>query len=572
MQSFQIPPLVRGSIRITIEKRIEALEKGYRQNIGLIGPEGLGKTHVLASVFQVLSGRPGFLPVYVQADALDFEHFADRWIGALLSGIFLSQGIQPPVTFQSLLLAADPLIPKTTDKIRHLKKAMRREKNAATVKELFALVNSLAQETGKSVIVMIDEFQCLEALPAPDPFVLLGREIMIEKNTLYLVSSSSPHKAREIFRDKLSMLFGNFEVLELAPFSFSESGEFLEKRLPHLHFSGAQKRLLIRLTDGKPLYLDLLAEQLEACLASHAASQTSLLKDQGNQVPTFCLLEAFYRELYPGKGRISLLFERRMNRCRNFSKDASAYLRTLLAMGGGRHRPVAIASFIEKKALETKKILQRLVQEDLIFKKGSFFVLGDPLFQFWLKEVYERRNHRYMPEDTAAAEGLLGSLNREFEKTEQQAELDLAAHIEMLFKEFRQDSFEIDGKKIDCPQFSEISFRPNAGSVLQLLAKNSKTRWFCQIAYEMVKEEDMAVFLEEIKKHRKGFNKKILIALNGVEQNAKLMAQEAGAQLWNLRTINTLLDLYDLPKMIPLSDKEEDEPSLGALAQSVHSA
>ena len=60
--------------------------------------------------------------------------------------------------------------------------------------------------------------------------------------------------------------------------------------------------------------------------------------------------------------------------------------------------------------------------------------------------------------------------------------------------------------------------------------------------------------------------------LHGIEQNAKLLAQEAKIQLWSLRDFNALLDLYDLPKMIPLSGGEQDGTALGALAQNLHTA
>ncbi len=63
-----------------------------------------------------------------------------------------------------------------------------------------------------------------------------------------------------------------------------------------------------------------------------------------------------------------------------------------------------------------------------------------------------------------------------------------------------------------------------------------------------------------------------MIILAGIDQNAKLIAQEAKIQLWGLRSFNMLLDLYDQPKMILLPKKEENETSLGAVAQGVHTA
>ncbi|HXV27516.1 MAG TPA: hypothetical protein VD913_00980, partial [bacterium] len=69
---------------------------------------------------------------------------------------------------------------------------------------------------------------------------------------------------------------------------------------------------------------------------------------------------------------------------------------------------------------------------------------------------------------------------------------------------------------------------------------------------------------------RKKIQRKILVALAGIDQNAKLMAQEARVQIWDLRSFNTLLDLYNLPKMILMREKHGSP--VGAMAQSVPTA
>ena len=141
-----------------------------------------------------------------------------------------------------------------------------------------------------------------------------------------------------------------------------------------------------------------------------------------------------------------------------------------------------------------------------------------------------------------------------------------------LFKEFRNDVLELGEKKIKCPQFSEIAFRPTNGRVFPLYAKSPKAKWLCQIAKQTVREEDITAFLEELKRTRKNIQRKVMITLGGIDQNAKLMAQQANIQLWGLRSFNTLLELYNLPKMILFPQREDDGSALGTVAQSLHSA
>ena len=76
-------------------------------------------------------------------------------------------------------------------------------------------------------------------------------------------------------------------------------------------------------------------------------------------------------------------------------------------------------------------------------------------------------------------------------------------------------------------------------------------------------------------KHLRKVQRKVLIVLGGIDQNAKLIAQEAKMQLWDLRVLNGLLDLYDLPKIILSSHEgihepqEIHEPHVGSVAQDL---
>lgn len=562
MRNFSLPLCGRDPIRARIEKWIEAFAKGYRQNMGLLGHSGLGKTRLLSEIFQELSAPSStMIPVYVDARTLDFEHFIDRWLGALLSGTFRSYQKVPPADFQSLITEAAAFIPQTVERIRHFKKMTRREKPGTVLKELFSFPERLHGETGRKVIMMIDEFDALSALPVSDPFAALGREIMVEKNVLYLAASSNPLKAHEIFREKLTLLFGNFEIMEFGRLGFEEAVRFFEDRISGKKLTASQKRFLIRMTDGHPFYLELLAGRMESFFAQSG----------GSLVSHELIFEIFSRELLDSNGRISLLFEQKLQKC-TLAKDAASSVRSLFALSQGRRRVLAIAAFIGRKVEETKKILQKLVQEDFVSKRGAFYLIEDPLLRFWLTEVYQKRSQAYLPGAQGLRESLYEALTREFDAVEREEKMDVTARVESLFKEFRNDVLELGEKKIKCPQFSEIAFRPTNGRVFPVFAKSPKARWFCQIAKQAVHEEDVASFLEELKKSRKNVQRKVMITLQGIDQNAKLMAQQANIQLWGLRNFNALLELYNLPKVILLSEREEDGPSLGALAQSLHSA
>ncbi len=569
------PVFIREQVRFQIEKRIEALLKGYRQNLGILGPEGMGKTFILSSLFRTFSLQSQLIPIYVHAEALHFNHFIDRWLKGVISGLLTGLSEQKISSQgENFFEAAEPFVPKTVERIKHLKKQLCREKSAPLLKELFSLTGVAARETGRKIILMIDEFQALSRLPVANPYALLGHEIMIQPNTLFMVASSQAAKAHEIFREHLTLLFGNFEVIKLVSFSFSQASAFLTNRLPFLSLTNSQKRFLIRMTDGCPAYLEMLSDRLASFFPRRQREAFFLSEQDFAPATDEDILTAFQDELFDEKGRLALRFERRLENCKHLSKDPAAFVQALWAVAEGRRRVSEIAFSIQRKSAETKKILSRLVEENFLFKQGAFYSLEDPLFQFWLRWIDHRKQSLPIQDAERFREEFYRVLAGEFEKSEAEENTGVAAKAEALLREFRNDVLEIDDRKIRCPQFSEISMRPAHGRFFALVARSPKEKWICHILRELAREEDVLSLLEESKRYRRSAHRKILITVGGIEQNAKLMAQEAKVQLWDLRSFNRLLDLYNQPKIVLLSEpeKEFDGPALGPLAQSLHSA
>lgn len=559
----------RRFILNSVEKRVEALQQGYRQNIGLIAPSGTGKSHLLLQIHRTYADHPTLITVALRIDFLNLEHFADIWLGSILTAFLRHQRIAAEGTLSRLQEQTAVLLPRTSEKITQIKKMLRKsESHLLILRELFSVPAVLAQETSKKVLIILDEFHLLAQLPVSDPFAVLGKEIMVGKDVLYLAASSMPETSQEIFRNKLSLLFGNFEILELKALTFSEFNEFLTERAKHFKFSAVQKKFLYRLTDGVPLYLEFLMDSLAACFPY---SGDRGLPAEGLEVAAERLLLAVHRELCEQHGKLSLLFEKKLQNCRRLAKNHNLYIHTLIALSDGRRKISAIASFVGCKQGEAKKILERLVDEEIVVRRGAFYLIADSLFNFWMREVFKRRQNLYQSLDNSLREVFLARLQGIYEEeaADKTAE-DLTRPLEMLLKEFRNDLVEILGQRVRLPHFTEITTRPFSGRFYPMIAKGKNIKWLCLLAAERVTEEDVLAFHGDSKKIRKKKAKKVLIALDGIEQNAKLLAQEIKIQIWNKEILNDLLVLHNLPKLI--FTKEMHGETLGALAQSVSAA
>lgn len=526
------PLFGREEILNRLEQRLEGLKKGYRQNVSLVGPRFMGKTSLLLRFLAKVRQDPEIIPVYIPLAVTDFDDFIERWLGALLQSFLASKGISFPEDFQFLVKISREYIPKTLERMQEAKKHAFQKKTALAFRELLSLTQALREETGKKILLILDEFQCLESLDLADPFGLFGKEMMIQKDTLYLATSSQPHKTREIFSDRLSLLFGNFEVIEVRPLELATIRVWIQNRYPELKISEADLRVLSHLLNNHPYYFELFLEGAQS---------------EGNQD---FLPGTLGETLFSDRGLLNRHFEFELQGLLRLGRHTRPYVKTLLAVANGRTKLFQIAAYLGKKGPETKKILQKLVGEGILEKKGSFVHLPDSLFRFWLRNVFQAKDRELDPRRNRARSYFQSRLTEEIRKIREEDQKDLTGRMESLFREFRNDVVEVSQKRIKCPAFLEIASRPTNGRFFPILGRTSQGRWFCQVFRDLVTEGDVSGFVEELKRFRRNIQRKVMVALGGIDLNAKLMAQEGKIQIWDLENLNALLELYGKLKVI----------------------
>ena len=165
--------------------------------------------------------------------------------------------------------------------------------------------------------------------------------------------------------------------------------------------------------------------------------------------------------------------------------------------------------------------------------------------------MFQIKDRNLVPSRERVRAQFQARLAEEIRRIEEEDRMDLTGRIESLFRDFRNDSVEINQKKIRCPAFIEIATRPTNGRFFPIHGRSLQDRWFCQVFREPVTEGDVTSFLEEMKQSRRKIQKKVMMALGGIELNAKLMAQEARVQIWDLENLNALFDLYGRLKILP---------------------
>lgn len=542
----------RTAVIELIEKRLGAFQKGYRQNIALIGHRQLGKTSVLHHLLHQFQTWD-LLPIYVEIRPQAFDYFVDQFIRSLLYQYLKSkQQVEPSEHRLKLMEIAKPFIPNTLAAIRQIELKVQRKELDEAYYELFGLTSKIGEETGKRCVVMLDEFHRLGELSIKNPFASFGKRIMLQKDTTYLVSSSSFATTKKILAEKLSLLFGNFERIYLEPFDFDTSLLFIDTKLAPLSVPHELKRFLISFTDGHPFFLDHLIRKIrETALSERRESVDSLL-----------LVDVLRKLFFESQGMFHQFFSNLMVPWVERSISKGSYTSILVEIACGRHRFQDISNAILRSPRKTAKELRELMEEELVVKNGIFYRLHNKLFKFWLEYVYQKRELSLMVDLPSKASHFSAEMEKLIQNFIEEDSRAVPERVVELFKCFQNDAIEWDLRTRRLPRFSEIVNITERDSSSfgnrDIIARGGGRCWICQIREKRVTEKEVLDFArsEEGSSGELPNLTRILIALEGIESTAKVVAKEKKVWTWGLSRLNTLMDLYGKPQIVHLKTHE----------------
>ncbi len=529
----------RDDILRVLEKRVNALLSGYRQNVALTGQMLSGKSSILYQFLYTLKDT-SLIPVYIEVVEEPFPSFADKFIATILYNYLVSSGYEAPKDLTHLIKTAEQFIPHTIYAIKKVKIELSKKNYNDAYRKLLNLTSILKEETGKSCVVILDEFHNLEFFKIRKPYLCFGKIIMIQKDTMYIVSSSQKSTIKKILSEKLALLYGNFEVIEVLGFDNKTAEAFIKEKLQNIALPQNYMGYLIDFTDGNPFYLDVISKKIV-----ELANSRRLTSIDENTI-----IEAFTSLIYNTSGTINQYFT---NNIMNLLEKnlRGVYLELLIALASGYNKLKDIAKWFNKKdsgGFAGK--LARLIELDMIYKNGVFYEVQDRVFKFWLKTVYYKKK-------TSLVDDIVNRTN-DFRK---ETKFDIDAYlgenqkntlerIKELFLSFNGEIVEIEKRQRRLPRFVRIEVRKYGKCEDLLNYQESNKYWVCEIWRDKIDESAISDFIERYYSTRERITKKICIALEGIDANALLLAKEKNIWVWDSESINNLLRLYKRHKLI----------------------
>ena len=346
-------------------------------NYALIGPRQIGKTTILRELRGQLAKR-GVVAVHLDFGIYRYSpvEFSETLIRSLLDEYSSQLGgldkvIAKATSFFSGLKGLKRVRPAFeigTDQppsiIVHLERA---ESNPREALELaFRYADGLAKDSGKKVVVIIDEFQYFvefDSYPKLAALDILRASIDARGDVSYVVSGSRVHFLRDVLSDGRSPLFGRFVIKDVGELAEKYAKEIFMKASGGNDGDASEAYSLV---GGHPFYLLALAENKKA----------------GERIPA-----TYERLLTSPTGALRMYVNYVLAEDLGRGIRGARFVKILKALGPG---PLTVSAISKSTGLRLTNLpwyLGRLTEYDLVGKKEGDYLIKDRIIRdYFAKE------------------------------------------------------------------------------------------------------------------------------------------------------------------------------------------
>lgn len=524
----------RKDILEILDKRIKGFKEGFRHNLAIIGDELLGKTYLIRNFLSNFKDK-SILPIYVEVRPEDFSNFKKRFVGRLLFELLKKSNLELEENLDYLLEKTNKLFPKTYLKIKEILTISDKKRDLEVFLNLLSLPKIIKEETNLFSLIIFDEFCFFEEFGIKKIYQEWAKIIILEKDTMYILISSESFKAKNILSTDLSLLFGNFEIIEITPFNQDLSYKFIEKIISPSELDQQVKKYLINLTGGVPFYLKLICNSMK-----------NKAKIKGLEIISQDLFVETISDLFFEQEGV--LNQRFLSILKSLNKESLSFI---LSIASGHNRIKDISLHLHLKRKDAFLKLNKLQEKDLIQRNGDFFKISDRVFSFWIKFVYLPQLFSLKEDSNLMREEFKRKIFDSITEFINVSKKEKLTQIIELFSLFLDDKILIEKKRIKLDHFKEIKPLKFFGRREGILGRAKKSLWIAMLKEDIVTENDVYEFIRECKKYKtEKLQKKIIICFEDVDINANLLSKEQKIQTWDTQVLNLLSDVYNRPRII----------------------
>jgi len=521
----------REEVLKTLLKSADDIKHGYRHNIAVIGRGLIGKSSLLLHFLGIIKDQNRLLPIYINLKGLSFTEFVDNVINALLyHSLKKVRRLRKSDDSNYLTNCARKVFPKTSDLIKRIRAQVDDGHFNDAYSDLLDLCTVINSESGNLPVFVLDEFDLMSSFPVKRPFQILGQKIMVQQNTLFILSSSSTLTARKVLSEKLSLLFGGFELIDIGPFSISQAQAYIKQQSRHITISDELKEFILSFTGAHPFYLSSIMGKLK------------LTKRYGTErISSKFLSMAIAELLFDHSGAINQFFSHLLEGMRRHIRGTEIF--DVLKLFLETQRASSIIKNYNISSVQLNNLLNNLQEVGVLSKSGALYALTDSLFRLWVEVRSRPRNlcFDFMPKEDAV--DYVREVEERISSFKSARKRRFDDKIADLVSSFRNDQFFIDERVRLLPHLSYIrQERLDHDNVL--ITASGKRRWLFVVSAGKVTEELIFEMLERFKARKYSNAKVVLIAAADIDGTATLLAKQKRLWVWNRGDLNRLFQFY----------------------------
>lgn len=531
---------LRPSLTSSLQQHLKAFREGFRHNVAIVGPQGSGKSTLMQQTLRTAS--QDLTVVYCHLQRSSIREFLTGFATAIMRGALRAT---PDASSQSLAQSARAIIPKTVAALGQLEEEAARLHPTEIFVRALDILPILCQERQRPCVLVLDEFLFLEDLGFSQAFQELGKRVMTWPSTLVWVTSSSPWKAREILRERLHLLFGQFELIGLEAVEPEAAIAWMEHEVPATGLAQRQAHMqfLLQWVGHCPWYLGMILRRMRE--VAHLTPRKGTLGTAFEQA-LWDLLGSADGVLYQAaRARIEHLLTHRHG---VLAREA------LLAIAGGARTTPSIGQPDRGSRRHLPDALQLLLEQDMVQRHGACWIIPDQCLAFWLHVVHgPRLQQGMMDDDLVVRPRFVAALQGAWKVWASAAEQSFVARMHRLLEQFRDETISLDSKTGRLPRFTTVQRQSAPEHATYLIADSHSSRWYYLVGEARVTESQVGAFEAFCKAQSQKPSRKVVMARDGVDLNAKLLAKAANMWVWEPDEVRLLCRLYEQPLIDHLS-------------------
>ncbi len=526
---------LRPDLTRHLSQRLAAFGEGFRHNLALIGPPGSGKTFQLHHV--LAHHQTGLTLIYCPLYRESCRSFLHRFLSAILQAglpaLFQGADSQASHPLDAVRSRAEPVLPKTVAAVHQVESLLARRLYGEAFARALDTIPVLLEERRQPCILILDEFLFLDELGLGHAFHELGKRVMTWPTTLFILASSSVHRARTILRERLQLLFGQFELLRLEALEPKQAAAWVQQELRGIRGAKAMAPFLLQWLDGYPWYLTVFLKRLKELAA---LGKTSDLSEA-------LFLQTAWDLLGSAEGTLHHWCASRLEALASGRFGARA-VEALIQIAEGARTTTELGKRVGRGGLS--EALELLLEQDAAQRNGTCWMVPDPILRCWLSTILSLQRADARPDGADTRQRFEHHLRALWTHWMQTYQLPFPEQVVELFGRFCDDTVSLDSKTGRLPKFDAIqTVRPDAlGSEVYLIADGQGKRWCAAVRSAAADEHAIASFDAFCRAQTPKPSRKVLVMKAGMDQHIRLLAKAANMWVWEPAELHLLMELY----------------------------